>query len=125
MEPDVAALSLAMSPYHLAIPRCFYISVIQAVRSQRIKGVSLYGRSPHCLLSTDSLVPLLPISDGPVYSMQPLHLRRGLQSVAELEISDESSSDMNPKTVETENCSLDDCRVRSACALIDALTERV
>ena len=64
MEPDVAALSLSISPYHLAIPRSFYVSVVESMRSNRVKGVSPYGRSPHCLLSTDSLVPLLPITNS-------------------------------------------------------------
>ena len=124
MEPDVAALSLAISPYHLAIPRCFYISIIQSVRSQRIKGVSPYGRSPHCLLSTDSLVPLLPISDGSAYPLQSLHPRNGLQPVAELEVSDESASDRDLEAVESEDGSLDDHQVPPAHEVIDALTER-
>ena len=62
MEPDAAALSLTFSPYHLVVPRSFYFSEVQSVGSQRVKGVPPYGISPHCLLSTDSLVPLLPIT---------------------------------------------------------------
>ena len=69
MEPDAAAIALCISPYHLAIPRSFYTPIMQSVRSvpwsrsKGTKGVSPYGLSPHCLFSTDSLVPLLPVKD--------------------------------------------------------------
>ena len=61
MEPEVAAFALSISPCHNAIPRSFYMPISH---SRRPRGVSPYGLSPHCLLSTDSLVPLLPITNN-------------------------------------------------------------
>lgn len=64
IEPDVAALSLMLSPFHLSIPRSFLQPFTTLCRNKHGRNESPYGLSGHCLLSTDSLIPLLPIGEG-------------------------------------------------------------
>lgn len=64
IEPDVAALSLMLSPFHLSIPRAFHQPFTPLCGNRRGRNESPYGLSGQCLLSTDSLIPLLPIGEG-------------------------------------------------------------
>ena len=111
MEPEVAALSLLVSPYHLAIPRSFHMPVVESITNNRVRGVSPYGRSPHCLLSTDSLVPLLPVTNGAAHLICDIsYSKHSLNSMAPGASGDESmppeGSNMNHgrQPSETPNC---------------------
>lgn len=64
MGPDFAALSDMLSPIHLSVPCSFPRPFIPLCKNRRGRNESPYGLSQHCLLSTDSLIPLLPIGEG-------------------------------------------------------------
>ena len=96
MEPDVAAICLAVSPFRLAIPHSFFCSVTNSVKSERTKGLSPYGNSPHSLLSTDSLVQLLPITNVRVRPHRAAH--KPSHSVDQVSVMDPVTPALEPTT---------------------------
>ena len=95
MEPDVAAFSLMLSLFPLSIVRSFHQSLTQWARNERRRKSSPYGLSPHYLLSTDSLIPLLPITNtDPYHKFQAIEPAISEAEVASIDNSPESGSDV-------------------------------